>query len=105
MQNTVVSQTEWLAARKALLAKQKELTRARDRISAELRALPWVQVDKNYVFDTTGGKSRWPTCSADAANSSSITSCGGLISTMVASAVHSCATISTVLICICRTTM
>lgn len=56
MQNTVVSQTEWLAARKALLAKQKELTRARDRISAELRALPWVQVDKNYVFDTTGGK-------------------------------------------------
>jgi predicted dithiol-disulfide oxidoreductase (DUF899 family) len=52
----VVSREAWLAARKALLAKEKELTRARDRMSAERRALPWVKVDKTYVFDTADGK-------------------------------------------------
>jgi predicted dithiol-disulfide oxidoreductase (DUF899 family) len=51
-----VSQTEWLAARKAHLAKEKELTRLRDRLSAERRGLPWVKVEKDYVFDTTEGK-------------------------------------------------
>lgn len=54
--NRIVSRDEWLAARTALLAKEKELTRARDRLSAERRALPWVKVDKTYVFDTTEGK-------------------------------------------------
>jgi predicted dithiol-disulfide oxidoreductase (DUF899 family) len=52
----IVSQDEWLAARKVLLAKEKELTRARDKLSAERRALPWVKVEKSYVFDTEGGK-------------------------------------------------
>jgi len=56
MQHTVVSQDQWLAARKALLAKEKEFTRARDALSAERRALPWVKVDKNYVFDGPAGK-------------------------------------------------
>jgi predicted dithiol-disulfide oxidoreductase (DUF899 family) len=56
MDHRVASQAEWLAARKALLAKEKELTRLRDQLSAERRALPWVKVDKNYVFDSPQGK-------------------------------------------------
>jgi predicted dithiol-disulfide oxidoreductase (DUF899 family) len=52
----IVSQTEWLAARKELLAKEKELTRQRDVISAQRRELRWVKVEKNYVFDGPNGK-------------------------------------------------
>src|SRR5215475_6326657 len=52
----VVSQEEWLAARKAHLKNEKALTRMRDLVSAERRALPWVKVEKEYVFDTTEGK-------------------------------------------------
>jgi predicted dithiol-disulfide oxidoreductase (DUF899 family) len=52
----VVSQDEWLAARKDLLGKEKDFTRQRDALSAERRKLPWVRVEKNYVFDTPGGK-------------------------------------------------
>ena len=48
----IVSEKEWLAARKDLLAKEKEFTHARDALSAERRALPWLKVEKNYVFDT-----------------------------------------------------
>ena len=51
----VVSQDEWLAARKAHLAKEKEFTRLRDELSQQRRELPWVKVDKNYVFDAPGG--------------------------------------------------
>jgi predicted dithiol-disulfide oxidoreductase (DUF899 family) len=52
----IVSPDEWLAARKALLAKEKELTRLRDELSEERRALPWVRVEKSYVFDGPSGK-------------------------------------------------
>ena len=52
----VISQEEWLAARKELLKKEKEVTRRLDELSAERRALPWVKVDKNYLFDAPGGK-------------------------------------------------
>jgi len=52
----IVSRQEWTEARKAFLDKEKEFTRARDRLSAERRALPWVKVDKAYVFDTPEGK-------------------------------------------------
>jgi predicted dithiol-disulfide oxidoreductase (DUF899 family) len=52
----IVSREEWLAARKALLAKEKELTRLSDRISAERRALPWVKVEKEYVFEGPDGR-------------------------------------------------
>lgn len=52
----VVSRDEWLAERKALLAHEKELTRERDRIARERRQLPWVRVDKNYVFEAPGGR-------------------------------------------------
>ena len=54
----VVSQNQWLAARKALLAREKELTHLRDQIAAERRALPWVRIDKDYVFDTPQGPRR-----------------------------------------------
>ncbi|HEY1473030.1 MAG TPA: thioredoxin family protein [Pseudolabrys sp.] len=56
MQHTVVSQNEWLEARKALLAKEKEFSKTRDELSAARRALPWVKVDKPYVFETSDGK-------------------------------------------------
>jgi predicted dithiol-disulfide oxidoreductase (DUF899 family) len=52
----IVSREEWLAARKALLAKEKELTRRRDELAKERRALPWVKVEKNYIFDSPSGK-------------------------------------------------
>ncbi len=54
--NRIVSRDEWLAARKALLVKEKELTRLRDRLTAERRELPWVKVEKPYVFDGPDGK-------------------------------------------------
>jgi predicted dithiol-disulfide oxidoreductase (DUF899 family) len=56
LQHKVVSQTEWLAARKQLLAEEKEFTRLRDSISAKRRELPWVRVETNYVFDGPNGK-------------------------------------------------
>ena len=56
MQHPVVSQNEWLAARKALLAKEKEFTRARDELSRQRRALPWLKVGKAYAFDGPDGK-------------------------------------------------
>jgi predicted dithiol-disulfide oxidoreductase (DUF899 family) len=46
----VVSRAAWLAARTALLAKEKEFTRLRDELSRQRRELPWVRVDKPYVF-------------------------------------------------------
>lgn len=52
----VVSQAEWLAARKDLLIQEKNFTRERDALSAERRKLPWVRVEKQYVFDAPGGK-------------------------------------------------
>src|SRR5688572_2876057 len=52
----VVSREEWLVARKALLEKEKEVTRARDMIAEERRKLPMVKVEKEYLFDTPDGK-------------------------------------------------
>ena len=54
--NRIVSQDEWLAARKQHLLKEKEFTRLHDQLSAERRNLPWVKVEKNYVFDGPNGK-------------------------------------------------
>jgi predicted dithiol-disulfide oxidoreductase (DUF899 family) len=56
MQHKIVSQSEWLNARKALLAKEKEFSKARDALSAARRDLPWTPVEKNYVFDGSNGK-------------------------------------------------
>lgn len=54
----VVSRDRWLAARRTLLAREKELTRLQDEIARERRALPWVRVEKDYVFDTLEGPRR-----------------------------------------------
>jgi predicted dithiol-disulfide oxidoreductase (DUF899 family) len=54
--NAIVSREAWLAARKALLAKEKEATRLRDELNAARLALPWEKVEKTYVFDTPRGK-------------------------------------------------
>jgi predicted dithiol-disulfide oxidoreductase (DUF899 family) len=53
--HSVVSRSEWMAARKALLVEEKAWTRERDRLAEKRRALPWVLVDKNYVFDGAEG--------------------------------------------------
>ena len=54
----VASREEWLKARKAHLKSEKALTRLRDLVSAERRQLPWVKIEKDYVFDTPEGKKR-----------------------------------------------
>jgi len=56
MHNRIVTRDEWLAARKAHLAKEKELTHLRDQLSAERRELPWVRIEKSYVFAGPNGK-------------------------------------------------
>jgi predicted dithiol-disulfide oxidoreductase (DUF899 family) len=52
----VVSRDEWLAARKELLVKEKELTRQRDALNAERRRLPMVKIERDYVFEGPDGK-------------------------------------------------
>jgi predicted dithiol-disulfide oxidoreductase (DUF899 family) len=54
----IVSQNQWLAERKKLLAHEKELTKHYDRVNAERRRLPMVKVEKDYVFDGPDGKKR-----------------------------------------------
>ena len=54
-QHKVVSRNEWLKARKAHLAAEKELTRQRDELSRQRRELPWERVEKNYVFEGPNG--------------------------------------------------
>jgi predicted dithiol-disulfide oxidoreductase (DUF899 family) len=54
--HSIVSPSEWLAARKELLAEEKCLTRQMDVVSAKRRALPWVNVEKDYQFDSRTGR-------------------------------------------------
>ena len=54
--NPIVSREEWLNARKLLLTREKELTRAHDELSRQRRELPWVKIDKPYEFDSPTGK-------------------------------------------------
>jgi predicted dithiol-disulfide oxidoreductase (DUF899 family) len=56
----VVSRDEWLAARKALLTAEKEMTRARDALNTKRRELPMVRIEKDYVFDGPDGKVSLP---------------------------------------------
>jgi len=55
-EHTVVSKDEWTRARKALLDKEKALTRQRDDLARQRRALPWVKVECDYVFEGQGGR-------------------------------------------------
>lgn len=52
----IVSKDEWLAARSALLKKEKEFTLLRDKLGQQQRDMPWVLVDKEYLFDGPNGK-------------------------------------------------
>ncbi|SRR5712691_5928884 len=52
----IVSRDEWLIARKELLTREKEATRARDRINAERRRLPMVKIEKEYFFEGPNGR-------------------------------------------------
>ena len=56
MPHPIVSVEQWLAARRHLLVKEKALTRMRDELNAERRALPWVKVEKNYLFEGPNGR-------------------------------------------------
>jgi predicted dithiol-disulfide oxidoreductase (DUF899 family) len=59
-EHKVVVEKEWLAARKALLLKEKKFTRLRDQLNQQRRNLPWVKVGKEYVFDGPYGKETLP---------------------------------------------
>ena len=52
----VVPRDQWVAGRKTLLAREKELTRLRDQIARERRALPWERIETDYVFDAPEGR-------------------------------------------------
>lgn len=52
----VVSRDAWLVQRRELLEREKALTRQRDQVARDRRALPWVRVDKAYTFDTLAGR-------------------------------------------------
>lgn len=54
--HAVVSRDEWIAARRDLLEKEKELTRMKDELSRRRRALPWVKIETPYVFDGPDGR-------------------------------------------------
>jgi predicted dithiol-disulfide oxidoreductase (DUF899 family) len=54
-QHQVATQEQWQAARDALLAEEKELTRRNDELARKRRELPWVGVEKEYRFETAGG--------------------------------------------------
>ena len=56
MENSIVSRDEWLKARKALLDKEKEFTRLRDTMTAQIRALPWCKIEKEYFFISPHGR-------------------------------------------------
>src|SRR5690606_30939943 len=55
MERAITTRDEWLAARKALLAEEKAMTRALDALAAKRRALPLARVDKPYRFETETG--------------------------------------------------
>jgi len=55
-EHKVVTEREWIAARKALLVKEKKFTRLRDELNQQRRSLPWVKVEKEYAFDAPKGQ-------------------------------------------------
>lgn len=56
LSHAIVYPAQWLQQRHALLAREKKLMRLHDQVARERRALPWVRVEKNYVFDTPSGR-------------------------------------------------
>ena len=74
----IVSRDQWLDARRNLLAREKALTKERDAITASRQALPWMQLEKTYVFETDAGEATLPELLGITASLSSITSCSAL---------------------------
>ncbi|MFG6083361.1 DUF899 domain-containing protein [Paracoccus litorisediminis] len=56
MKHEVIQRDEWLTRRRELLAREKALTRLRDEVAAERMQLPWMRIDKAYVFDAPDGR-------------------------------------------------
>src|SRR3984893_2692257 len=56
MEHRIATRNEWLAARQVLLAQEKEHTRVSDELNRQRRELPWIRVEKEYVFDAPTGK-------------------------------------------------
>ena len=56
LDHKIVSENEWIESRKELLKKEKEFTILRDQLSQQRRDLPWVAVNKEYVFEGPNGK-------------------------------------------------
>jgi predicted dithiol-disulfide oxidoreductase (DUF899 family) len=56
LSHPIVAKDPWIAERKTLLAREKELTRLRDQVARERRALPWTRVEKPYQFDAPEGR-------------------------------------------------
>jgi predicted dithiol-disulfide oxidoreductase (DUF899 family) len=54
-EHEIVSREEWTAAREELLAREKEHTRLGDELARQRRELPWIRIEKEYVFDTDEG--------------------------------------------------
>ena len=71
----VGTREEWLAARTALLAEEKELTRRSDELARKRQALPWVPVEKDYSFETEDGTKTLAELFEGARSCSSTTSC------------------------------
>lgn len=58
MMGRIATREEWLKARRTLLEAEKEFTKQRDNLSAKRRAMPWVKIDKDYVFDAPTGPAK-----------------------------------------------
>ena len=95
----VVSHEEWLAARRALLEKEKAFTRQGDEMSRLQRDLPWERVTKEYVFEGPTARRRSPISSPGAVSSSCITSCSIRTTRPVARTAHCAPTASPASVC------
>ena len=80
----VATRDEWLAARKKLLAREREVTHLRDAVNAERRRLPMVKVEQDYVFEGPDGELRLLDMFEGSPSSTSITSCGSTPTTRAA---------------------
>lgn len=88
-QHAVVSQEQWLEDRRGLLNAEKELTRLRDAVNQKRLALPWVEVEKDYVFATVYGPKSLAELSMVGPNCSFSTSCFRQAGVRDARAAHS----------------
>jgi hypothetical protein len=91
----IVSRDQWVEARMLHLKQEKELTRLRDELSAQRRDLPWVRVDKEYVYEGSNGKVGMPELFGDKSQLIVQTSCLDQTGTRAAKVARSGPTIST----------